>query len=92
MQIFVEVDGEAIGLDVEPSDTTGRLKQKIQDKVGIPPDKQRLMFAARQLEGGWRTLSDYNIRRGSTLGHWASCCACAGEAPWQTRRERSRHG
>jgi ubiquitin len=67
MQIFVKtLTGKHITLEVEPIDLIEDVKFKIQDMEGIPPERQRLVFAGQQLEENC-TLYDYGIQKDSTL-------------------------
>ena len=67
MKIFVQIiKGKNITLDVEPSDSILNIKEKIQDKEGIPTSEQKLFFNEILLEDH-KALSYYYVKKESTL-------------------------
>ncbi|KAH8509128.1 hypothetical protein H0E87_011045 [Populus deltoides] len=58
--------GKEIEIDIEPNDTIDRIKERVEEKEGIPPVQQRLIYAGKQL-GDDKTARDYNIEGGSVL-------------------------
>ncbi|KAI8808844.1 ubiquitin [Cladochytrium replicatum] len=58
--------GKEIEIDIEPDDKVVRIKQRVEEKEGIPPEQQRLIFGGKQMNDD-RTAQDYNIEGGSVL-------------------------
>ena len=58
--------GKDIEIDIEPGDTIERIKERVEEKEGIPPVQQRLIFAGKQMNDE-KTARDYNIEGGSVL-------------------------
>lgn len=61
MQIYVRALDMFLMLEVEESDTIKSVKDKIQDKEGVPVADQILVFHGKRLKYG-RTIADYKIQ------------------------------
>ena len=65
--IFVKtLTGKILALNVEPSDTIKNVKLKIQDKEGIPPSQQHLIFRRQELKDH-QTLDEYKVTEKSSV-------------------------
>jgi len=58
--IVKTLTGKSIPFEVISNMTVATLKERLQDKEGIPPDQQRMIYLGKQLEDG-RTLGDYGV-------------------------------
>ena len=58
--------GKEIEIDIEPTDTIDSIKERVEEKEGIPPVQQRLIFAGKQLADD-KAAKDYNIKAGDVL-------------------------
>ena len=67
MQIYVkDLEGKSTAFDVGAGDPVPAFREQVTDKMGVPPEQQRLICEGKQLEDG-RTLADYNITKGATI-------------------------
>ncbi|KAK4444295.1 ubiquitin [Podospora aff. communis PSN243] len=67
MQLKIRtLTGREIELDVEPTDKVAQIKEKVEEKEGIPPAQQRLIYGGKQMVDD-KTASDYQLEGGCTL-------------------------
>ncbi|TKA83697.1 Ubiquitin-like protein 1 [Friedmanniomyces simplex] len=67
MQIKVRtLTGKEIELDIEPDDKVTRIKERVEEKEGIPPVQQRLIYGGKQMADD-KTAAEYSLEGGATL-------------------------
>ncbi|KAI9141007.1 ubiquitin-related domain-containing protein [Paraphysoderma sedebokerense] len=58
--------GKEIEIDIEPSDKITRIKERVEEKEGIPPAQQRLIYGGKQMQDD-KSASDFGLEGGSVL-------------------------
>ncbi|VDL62650.1 unnamed protein product [Hymenolepis diminuta] len=58
--------GKEIEIDIDQTDKIERIKERIEEKEGIPPPQQRLIFSGKQMNDE-KTVQEYKIQGGSVL-------------------------
>ncbi|KAK3310126.1 ubiquitin-related domain-containing protein [Chaetomium strumarium] len=58
--------GKEIELNVDPSDPVSKIKELVEEKEGIPPAQQRLIYGGKQMVDD-KTADDYKLEGGATL-------------------------
>ena len=81
--------GKEIEIDIELTDTVERIKERVEEKEGIPPVQQRLIFAGKQMNDE-KTAKEYNIEGGSVLHLVSSSSLRLFEVPLQCADMRFR--
>uniref|UniRef100_A0AAZ3SUC2 Ubiquitin-like protein NEDD8 n=1 Tax=Oncorhynchus tshawytscha TaxID=74940 RepID=A0AAZ3SUC2_ONCTS len=64
--LFQTLTGKEIEIDIEPTDKVERIKERVEEKEGIPPQQQRLIYSGKQMNDE-KTAADYKIQGGSVL-------------------------
>lgn len=69
MQIKIKtLTGKEVDLNVEPSDTIRKIKEKVEEKEGIHPDQQRLIFNGKAMPDT-KLVSDFKDLKGGSIVH-----------------------
>ncbi|GAB1734618.1 hypothetical protein KC343_g8375 [Hortaea werneckii] len=67
MQIKVRtLTGKEIELDIEPDYQVKKIKERVEEKEGIPPAQQRLIYGGKQMNDD-KTAAEYSLEGGATL-------------------------
>ncbi|KAK2461312.1 hypothetical protein APHAL10511_006839 [Amanita phalloides] len=66
VMLIKTLTGKEIELDIDSSDKITRIKEKVEEQSGVPPQQQRLIFGGRQMPDE-RMVSEFNISAGAVL-------------------------